>query len=151
MKNNMIAVIGAGSCDVQLYRTARHLGELLATAGYPVICGGLGGVMEAVCNGAKEKNGLTIGILPGEDAGAANPYVDIVIPSGLGIGRNLLIIRAADAVIAVDGGYGTLSEIAFALQLGKPLIGLGSWQVSEEIINVRSPEKALESLAGVLG
>lgn len=147
----MIAVIGARSCDVQLYRTAQHLGKLLADAGYSVICGGLGGVMEAVCKGAKEKSGLTIGILPGEDAAAANPYVDIVIPSGLGIGRNLLIIRAADAVIAVKGGYGTLSEIAFALQLGKPLIGLGSWQVSEEIINVSSPEKALKSLAGVLG
>ena len=147
----MIAVIGAGSCDDQLYRTAQHLGKLLATAGFTVICGGLGGVMEAVCNGAKEENGLTIGILPGEESAAANPFVDIVIPSGMGIGRNLLIIRAADAVIAVNGGYGTLSEIAFALQLGKPLIGLGSWKVSEQMINVRSPEKALESLTGLLG
>jgi len=151
MRNNMIAVIGAGSCDDQLYRTAQHLGILLAAAGFTVICGGLGGVMEAVCNGAKEENGLTIGILPGEESGAANPFVDIVIPSGMGIGRNLLIIRAADAVIAVNGGYGTLSEIAFALQLGKPLIGLGSWKVSEQMINVRSPEKALESLTGLLG
>ena len=147
----MIAVIGAGSCDDQLYRTAQHLGKLLAVAGFTVICGGLGGVMEAVCNGAKEENGLTIGILPGDESAAANPFVDIVIPSGMGIGRNLLIIRAADAVIAVNGGYGTLSEIAFALQLGKPLIGLGSWKVSEQMINVRSPEKALESLTGLLG
>ena len=151
MRNNMIAVIGAGSCDDQLYRTAQHLGKLLAVAGFTVICGGLGGVMEAVCNGAKEENGLTIGILPGDESAAANPFVDIVIPSGMGIGRNLLIIRAADAVIAVNGGYGTLSEIAFALQLGKPLIGLGSWKVSEQMINVRSPEKALESLTGLLG
>ena len=94
----MIAVIGAGSCDDQLYRTAQHLGKLLAVAGFTVICGGLGGVMEAVCNGAKEENGLTIGILPGEESAAANPFVDIVIPSGMGIGRNLLIIRAADAL-----------------------------------------------------
>ena len=87
----------------------------------------------------------------GEEAEAANPYVEIIIPSGLGIGRNLLIIRSADAVIAVNGGYGTLSEIAFALQLGKPLIGLGTWQVSERIIAADSPEQALESVLSLMG
>jgi uncharacterized protein (TIGR00725 family) len=129
----------------------QQLGGLLAGAGYAIICGGLGGVMEAVCRGASEKNGLTIGILPGDNARDANPYVQIVIPSGMGSGRNLLIIRSSDAVIAVNGGYGTLSEIAFALQLEKPLIGLNTWQVSEKIIAVHSPEEALEALLNQLG
>jgi uncharacterized protein (TIGR00725 family) len=147
MRNKVIAVIGAGSCDAVLYARAEQLGRLLAAADYIIICGGLGGVMEGVCQGAAEANGLTIGILPGDEAGAANPYVSIVIPSGMGIGRNLLIIRAADAVIALNGGYGTLSEIAFALQLEKPLIGLGTWQISDRIIIVDSPEAAIETLS----
>ena len=139
------------SCDTDLYQSAQQLGRLLAGAGYTVVCGGLGGVMEAVCRGAVEKDGLTIGILPGEQAEQANPYIRIVLPSGMGIGRNLLIVRSAAAVIAVNGGYGTLSEIAFALQLEKPVIGLGTWQISERIIQVKSPEEALAVLAGQTG
>ena len=151
MRNQLVAVIGAGSCDSPVYQTARKLGQLLAEGDYTIICGGLGGVMEAACRGAMEKNGLTIGILPGEVANEANPYINIVIPSGMGIGRNLLIVRSAIAVIAISGGYGTLSEIAFALQLEKPVIGLGTWQVSDKIIQVESPEEALARLNEQIG
>jgi uncharacterized protein (TIGR00725 family) len=94
-----------------------------------VVCGGLGGVMEAACRGAREAGGLTVGILPGLDRSAANPYVEVALPTGLGEGRNLLVVRAADALIAVGGGYGTLSEIALALKAGKPVVGLGSWEI----------------------
>jgi uncharacterized protein (TIGR00725 family) len=94
-----------------------------------VVCGGLGGVMEAACRGAKDAGGTTVGILPGSDRAAANPFVDVAIPTGLGEARNALVVRAADALIAVGGGYGTLSEIALALKAGKPVVGVGTWDI----------------------
>ena len=97
-----------------------------------VVCGGLSGVMEAACRGAHEAGGTTVGILPGADRSAANPWVDVAVPTGLGEARNALVVRAADAVLAVGGEYGTLSEIAFALKAGKPVVGVGTWELGRE-------------------
>jgi uncharacterized protein (TIGR00725 family) len=114
-----------------------------------VVCGGLGGVMEAACRGAKDAGGTTVGILPGLDRTAANQFVDVAIPTGLGEARNALVVRAADAVIAIDGGYGTLSEIALALKAGKRVVGLGTWDV-EGVDAVDSPEAAVDTVLGDL-
>jgi uncharacterized protein (TIGR00725 family) len=110
-----------------------------------LVCGGLGGVMEAACRGAKEGGGTTVGILPGSERSAANEFVDVAIPTGLGEARNALVVRAADALIAVGGGYGTLSEIAFALKAGKPVVGLGSWEI-EGVQRADTPEAAVEAV-----
>lgn len=146
----LIGVIGAGECSDIIYNQAKELGQLLGSSGIPVICGGLGGVMEAVCIGVKSKNGMTIGILPGNDISEANKYIDIPIASGMGIGRNIIIIRTASIVIAVNGKYGTLSELAFALQLNKPVIGLNTWDISERIIKVNTPKEALQKVKELL-
>jgi uncharacterized protein (TIGR00725 family) len=121
------------------------VGRLLGERRAVVVCGGLGGVMEAACRGAKRAGGTTIGILPGADRGAANRFVDVAIPTGLGEARNPLVVRAADAVIAVGGGYGTLSEIAFALKAGKRVVGIDSWDV-EGVERAGSPEAAVETV-----
>ncbi len=110
-----------------------------------LICGGLGGVMEAACRGARESGGTTVGILPGTDRSAANPYVDIAIPTGLGEARNAIVARSADALIAIGGAYGTLSEIAFALKAGKRVVGLGTWEV-EGVLAADSPAAAVETV-----
>jgi uncharacterized protein (TIGR00725 family) len=103
--------------------------------------------MEAACRGAKEGGGTTVGILPGTDRGAANEFVDVAVPTGLGEARNALVVRAADALIAVGGGYGTLSEIALALKAGKPVIGLGTWEI-DGVEPVATPEAAVEAVLG---
>jgi len=146
----IIAVIGAGSCDQHIYRLAETAGRELAGRGYTVICGGLGGVMEAVCKGARSAGGTTIGILPGETIESANSYVDIPVATGMGIGRNIIIIRSAAAVLAIDGAYGTLSEIAFALQLNKPVVGLETWDVSADIIHTRNISDAVNEIANIV-
>ena len=122
-----IAVCGGGAFDERSARVAREVGEALALQGAVVLCGGLGGVMEAVCEGARSQGGLTIGFLPGDDRDDANEFVDIALPTGLGEMRNMLLVRASDAVIAISGEFGTLSEIAYALRLGVPVIGLDTW------------------------
>ena len=137
-----IAVIGRGECTPQEAKLAEEVGEQLAKRGAVLICGGLGGVMEAACRGAKGAGGTTIGILPGVDRRGANDYVDYAIASGLGEGRNLLIILTADGVIALPGEFGTLSEISFALMHNKPVVSLGSWEVSDRIIRVGTPAEA---------
>jgi uncharacterized protein (TIGR00725 family) len=116
-----------------------------------VVCGGLGGVMAAACRGAKSAGGLTVGILPGEDRAAANPWVDVAIPTGLGEARNALVVRAADVVVAVGGEYGTLSEIALALRAGKPVVGVATWALirpggtaARDIITAPDPDSAAE-------
>lgn len=126
-----MAVIGAdeGARAVDL-EVAEDVGRRLARHRVVIVCGGLGGVMEAACRGAHGAGATTIGLLPGLDRAAANPHVTIAIPTGLGEARNALVVRAADAVIAVGGGYGTLSEIALALRAGKPVVGLDTWEVS---------------------
>lgn len=125
-----IAVIGTGENREPFYTYAYEAGKLIAAKGGIVVCGGLGGVMEAACKGAKEAGGLSIAILPGLNRQEANPYADIVIPTGLGEMRNALIIRASDAVLAVGGGFGTLSEIGFALKTGRKVVLLKSWECS---------------------
>ena len=129
MKNLTIGVIGASSPTKKIENLAKEVGCLLAANGAVVICGGLSGVMEAVCRGAKSIGGTTIGILPGSNPDVANEWIDHVICTGMGEARNLVIIKSSDAVIAVGGGYGTLSEIGFALKLNKPIIGLQTWEL----------------------
>jgi uncharacterized protein (TIGR00725 family) len=113
-----------------------------------VVCGGLGGAMEAACRGASEAGGTTVGILPGSDRAAANRYVDVAIPTGLGEARNVLVVRAADALVAVGGGYGTLSEIALALKAGKRVVGLGSWGIDGVEAAHTPGDAATAALAG---
>lgn len=124
-----IAVIGGSEAPASALALADQVGVALATAGAIVVCGGLGGVMAAACRGARSVGGLTVGLLPGSDPSAANPWVEIVIPTGLGEARNALVIGCAAAVIAVDGEYGTLSEIALALHADIPVIGIGTWSL----------------------
>ncbi len=125
-----IGVIGAGECDEALARRAEEVGQGLAEAGAVLVCGGMGGVMAAACRGAKLAGGLTVGILPGQDRVEANPFVDIAVATGINEARNLAIIRTADALIAVGGSFGTLSEIGFALKAGKRVIGLETWDIA---------------------
>jgi uncharacterized protein (TIGR00725 family) len=139
----LIGVIGSHDCDAGSGERARRVGELLAQRGYGVICGGMSGVMEAACRGASEAGGLTVGVLPGESPESANPFVQVRIATGMGIARNVIIVRSAAAVIAVAGGAGTLSEIAHCLQLGVPVVGLGTHDVSPEIVHVSTPEEAV--------
>jgi uncharacterized protein (TIGR00725 family) len=135
-------VVGAGiATDVQ--RTAaEETGRLLAEAGAVVVTGGLSGVMEAASKGAHEAGGLTLGILPGTDRHEANEYVKVTVPTGMGEARNALVVRAADAVIAIGGEWGTLSEIALARKTGKPVVGLGSWEL-EGVLAVETPAEAV--------
>jgi uncharacterized protein (TIGR00725 family) len=145
-----IAVIGDSSCPEEEAKLAESVGELLAERRVTIICGGLGGVMEAVCRGAKSKGGLTVGILPGQDSSMANPWVDIPVVTGLGEARNVAVVKSGRAVIAIGGGYGTLSEIAHALKSSVPVIGLNTWSLSrngredDSIIGAQSPTDAVE-------
>lgn len=128
----LVAVVGPGHGSDALVAVAEEVGAELARAGVGVVCGGLGGVMEAACRGARAHGGLTVGMLPGADRSAANPFVDVAVPTGFGEARNTLVVRAAAAVIAVGGEYGTLSEIAFALKTGTPVVGIGTWQLYKD-------------------
>lgn len=123
-------MVGPGDADPDALDTAEAVGRAVAEAGALLVCGGLGGVMEAACRGAKGAGGTTLGILPGADRAAANRWVDVAVATGMGEVRNALVVRAADAVVAVAGGYGTLSEIALALKLGTPVVGVGTWDVA---------------------
>jgi len=125
-----VAVIGSGDPDPERDALAEAVGRALAERSAIVVCGGLGGVMEAACRGARAAGGVTVGLLPGADRAGANAHLSVAIPTGLGELRNGLIVRAADAVIAVGGGYGTLSEIGFALKTGRRVIGLGTWELA---------------------
>jgi hypothetical protein len=125
----IIGLIGSGTAGGEICALAEEVGRLVAKSGALLICGGLGGVMEAACKGASEASGLTVGVLPEDDARAANPYVRVPIATGLGIARNVIIVRASDVLIAISGGYGTLNEIAAALNLGKPVVGLRTWNL----------------------
>ena len=146
----IIAVIGESTASSENAILAEEVGRLLAKANVTIVCGGQGGVMRSVCKGAKESGGTTIGILPGLDPLDSNEYIDIPICTGLGNGRNLLVIRAGAVIIAIGGAYGTLSEIGLALSESKPVIGLNTWSLLREekidcgIIVADSPEKAVE-------
>jgi len=130
-KKKFIAVIGGSQCSKEETKLAEEVGREIARRGAILVCGGLGGVMEAACRGASSEGGVTIGILPGESRQAANPYVQIPIVTGMGYARNIAVVKSAQAVIAISGSYGTLSEISHALQSGIPVIGLNTWALSK--------------------
>jgi uncharacterized protein (TIGR00725 family) len=141
-----VAVVGSGTCSSQEADAAEQIGASLARAGVVLVCGGLSGVMEAACRGARREGGVTVGILPGNDRTAANRHVMVAIASGLGELRNGLVVRASDSVIAVGGEFGTLSEIGFALKLGKRVVGLGTWDLSgrtDAILRASTAEEAV--------
>jgi len=144
-----VAVVGPGEASPEELHTAEEVGAGLAAAGAVVVTGGLGGVMEAACRGARSRRGRTLGILPGDDRDDANGWVEIAVATGLGELRNGLVVRAADAVVAIGGGHGTLSEIALALKLGRPVVGLGTWEV-HGVDHVSTPEDAIALIAGLL-
>jgi len=145
-----ISVIGSSSCDKSEHDAAFLIGKEIASRGAILICGGLGGVMEAAAKGAKEAAGITIGVLPGDDPKDANPFIDIPIATGLGESRNVIIAQTSDAVIAVGGALGTLSEIAFALKKNIPVIGINTWDLDPGrysgagIFAASSPSKAVD-------
>jgi uncharacterized protein (TIGR00725 family) len=139
-----IAVVGGGICTSEVYEKARRLGRLLAEQGHVVLCGGLGGVMEAVCGGAREAGGTTVGILPGEKE-SANRFVSIAIATGMGHARNAIVVKSSDAVVALPGEHGTLSEIALALKMKRPVISLGSWRIPG-LIEASDPEETITIL-----
>jgi uncharacterized protein (TIGR00725 family) len=148
-----VGVVGAGQASSEEEREAEAIGRGLAEAGAIVVCGGLGGVMEAACRGAKAGGGATVGILPGTNRADANPFVDVAIPTGLGEIRNALVVRAADALVAVGGEFGTLSEIALALKAGKPVVALGGWELGkagEPVDAIVRVESAADAVARAL-
>jgi len=145
-----VGVIGAGDCPDATGAIAREVGYEIGRRGWTLVCGGLGGVMRAAAKGCAEAGGTTVGILPGLDRGTANPYIQIALPTGLGEGRNLLVVRASDILIAIAGGYGTLSEIALALKGGKPVIGLETWHHISGIRHVTNPQEAIQAAASLL-
>jgi len=138
-----VAVIGPGDASAAELAIAEEVGARLVDLGATVVTGGLGGVMEAASCGAKSRRGVTIGLLPGLDRSEANGWVDVAIATGLGEIRNALIVRTSDALVAVGGGAGTLSEIGFALKLGRPVIGIGTFNV-EGVVQVGSAAEAAE-------
>jgi uncharacterized protein (TIGR00725 family) len=146
-----VAVIGGADAGPEDEARAEAVGDALARAGAIVVCGGLGGVMAAACRGAKAAGGLTVGLLPGSNRAAANPWVDVAIPTGLGEVRNSLVVQAADAIVAIGGEYGTLSEIALALRAGKSVVGVATWTLihpsgtpSTDVVPAPGPADAAE-------
>jgi hypothetical protein len=144
----LIAVVGGSSCTPAEAELAAAAGRLIAGRGAILLCGGLGGVMEAACRGAKEAGGPTVGILPGDDPRAANAYVDVPLATGMGEMRNALIVRAAAGVVAIGGGWGTLSEIALAQRIGTPVIGVRDAFPGIAITRVDHPAAAVARLLG---
>jgi uncharacterized protein (TIGR00725 family) len=153
----IFAVIGAGQPSPEEALLAEEVGREIARNGVALVCGGLGGVMEAACRGASSEGGITIGILPGDNARTANPYVQVPVVTGLGYARNVVVVKSAQAVIAIGGSYGTLSEIAHALQNGIPVIGLNTWSLSRKgiqdnsIISASSPLDAVDIALKIIG
>ncbi|MCL2678897.1 MAG: TIGR00725 family protein [Dehalococcoidia bacterium] len=145
-----ISVIGASQASASELALAEAAGKEIAHAGAVLVCGGMGGVMEAACRGAKSVGGTTIGILPGNHRGEGNPYLDFPIASGVGHARNVAVVKTGQAVIAVGGSYGTLTEIGYALNAGLPVIGLESWTISRKgrgkcpIISATTPAEAVK-------
>jgi uncharacterized protein (TIGR00725 family) len=147
----IVSVIGAGSCSPDIYKTAEKVGSLIAQRGAILVTGGLYGVMEAASKGACDAGGITVGILPGSEKNDANKYIMIPITTGLSHARNVIVVRSSDAVIAVSGEYGTLSEIAIALKLGKPVVGIQTWENIEGVISVATPEEAVNKAFELIG
>jgi uncharacterized protein (TIGR00725 family) len=147
MQTRCIGVIGAGTCDDSQATLAEEAGRLVARAGALLVCGGLGGVMAAACRGAKSAGGMTVGLLPGLDRDDANEWIDVAVPTGLGEARNVLVVRAADALIAIGGEFGTLSEIGFALKAGKRVVGLATWELPQRPDAIRRASTAAQAVS----
>jgi uncharacterized protein (TIGR00725 family) len=145
----LIAVIGGHKCGRKTQKLAEELGREIAKLGAILICGGLGGVMQAAAKGAKGAGGTTVGILPTDDKNDANQFIDIPIATGLGYTRNTLVTTAADIIIALPGEYGTLSEIAFALNARKPVLGIGAWDI-KGAIRAKTPQEAIKIIKQIL-
>jgi len=145
MHKKVVSVIGGHSCNKEVEEIAIELGKKLTKVVKYLCCGGLSGTMKAVCSGFKAGGGVTIGIIPSYDKKDANNFVDIVIPTGLGLARNVLVVKSADVVVALPGEAGTLSEIAYCLQFGIPVISLGSWDIPG-VIKVKTVEEALKEV-----
>nr|WP_320048236.1 TIGR00725 family protein [uncultured Desulfuromonas sp.] len=146
----LVAVIGAGKVTDEQYQQALQVGSGLARQGIDIVCGGLGGVMEAASRGCSEGGGVVIGLLPGSDASTANPWVCYPLPTGLGHARNMLVAQSAPVVIAIAGEYGTLSELAIALKTGRTVISLGGWQDIPGVLCADDPEQAVAMAVQVL-
>jgi uncharacterized protein (TIGR00725 family) len=151
----VIAVVGAGAggASAAELAEAEAAGAAIAVAGATLVCGGLGGVMEAACRGARSEGGMTVGLLPGRDREDANGWVVFALPTGLGEARNALVVRAADAVVAIGGGWGTLSEISLALKLGVPVLGVGTWEPARggrPVAGIRAVDDAGTAVAEAL-
>jgi len=146
----LIGVSGGGRCSFEIAQLAEEVGARVAERGAALLTGGLGGVMEAASRGAKLRGGITLGLLPGGDAKAANPYVDVPIPTGWGEGRNFLISFLSDGLIAIDGEYGTLSEVALAVKLGRPTVGLKLFWELPDVVVAGDPNEAVEEIFRLL-
>ncbi len=144
-----ISVIGGSSISVKVEDLAMKVGRMIASLDCILICGGLGGAMEAAAEGAQKAGGLTIGILPGKDKADANPYIDIALPTSIGYSRNVIVACAADIVIALPGSYGTNSEICYALVYGRPVIDLGNWKING-MIEVKNLDEAQEKIEKII-
>jgi uncharacterized protein (TIGR00725 family) len=150
LSNKFVAVIGGFPCSSEDYSNAEIVGRELAKNNAVLICGGEGGVMEAACKGARSVGGITLGILPGDNRKSANEYVSIPLVTGLGSARNLIIVKSSRVAIAIGGGYGTLSEISFALKYGIPVVGLNTWsfsrnnQIDNSIVRTDNPLSAVK-------
>ena len=145
-----IAVVGASQCDEEVYSIAERVGELVAEKGWILVNGGLGGVMEASARGARKRGGVVVGIIPQADKRYANPYCSTVIATNMGHARNMIIVQSSDAVIAVDGEYGTISEVAIALKEGKPVVAIKPPVELKGVKVAESPEEAVEILASLI-
>lgn len=150
MRKRVVSVIGGRVCTKEVERLAQNLGKNLAKVVDILVCGGLNGTIKAVCEGFKAGGGLTIGIIPSYNKKDANEYVDIVIPTGLGLARNVLVVKSADIVVALPGESGTLSEIAFCLQFGIPVISLKSWEIPG-VIKAKTIEEAIDKIKELIG
>jgi hypothetical protein len=144
-----VAVVGAASATAEEETIAEEVGRLLAENGVVVVCGGLGGVMATACRGARGAGGTTIGILPGDDRSDANDWVDVAIPTGMGEARNALVVRASDAIIAIGGEFGTLSEIALALKMGRPVVGITTWSLKKPGVGLDPVMRAEDAASAV--
>ncbi len=154
----IVGVIGASKAGDELKTIAEEVGQEIASRGAAVVCGGLTGVMEAVCKGARERGGVTIGILPSDWKEDANPHVQIPIVTGIGVARNAIITRTADVLIAVGGQFGTLSEIGYALNMGKTVVTIDSWRLEDacddpipNLIRAEGPKHAVDIALGAIG
>jgi len=153
-RRRVISIIGGADCSELECQIAEEVGYLLGKQDIILLCGGRGGVMEAACRGAQNAGGITIGLLPGQNLSEGNPYLDVAIPTGLGHLRNALVAQAGECVIAIGGGYGTLSEIGIALKTGRKVIGIGTWDVidkSGKMIKIMRADNAGEAVRLAIG